>query len=142
MRDLNSLIPNGTGWYLQSAEAINDSGQIVVQTNNGFNLLLTPSTTTTPQVHSVAATLISTNNGLSAFTAGPSISLAESIFSGPALASTLSASPSVSKAIVSAIPHGPGQSFQAAPKQTAANLDQVFIELGDLGLVDLGLGMA
>jgi hypothetical protein len=47
--DLNGLIPSGTGWFLSRADAINDSGQIVVDaTQNGsayYALLLTPAPT-------------------------------------------------------------------------------------------------
>jgi probable HAF family extracellular repeat protein len=49
MSDLNSLIPAGTGWDLQYATALNDSGQIVVKATSAslsgwYDLLLTPST--------------------------------------------------------------------------------------------------
>jgi probable HAF family extracellular repeat protein len=48
MSNLNSLIPAGTGWYLQSATAINDSGEILVKATSTtlsgtYALLLTPS---------------------------------------------------------------------------------------------------
>jgi probable HAF family extracellular repeat protein len=46
--DLNNPIPSGTGWTLFRADAINDSGQIVVEAQNSslsglYALLLTPS---------------------------------------------------------------------------------------------------
>jgi probable HAF family extracellular repeat protein len=52
LSDLNSLIPSGTGWTLARADAINASGQIVVEATNAnftgwYALLLTPSMTTT-----------------------------------------------------------------------------------------------
>jgi probable HAF family extracellular repeat protein len=43
--DLNTLIPTGTGWTLTRADAVNDQGQIVVETAQGHALLLTPATT-------------------------------------------------------------------------------------------------
>jgi hypothetical protein len=43
--DLNTLIPSGTGWTLTRADAVNDQGQIVVETAQGHALLLTPITT-------------------------------------------------------------------------------------------------
>jgi probable HAF family extracellular repeat protein len=51
LSDLNSLIPSGSGWTLLRADAINDSGQIVVEATNSslsgqYALLLTPSTAT------------------------------------------------------------------------------------------------
>ena len=42
LSDLNTLIPSGTGWTLTGADAVNDSGQIVVETAQGHALLLTP----------------------------------------------------------------------------------------------------
>jgi probable HAF family extracellular repeat protein len=51
--DLNNLIPSGTGWTLIRADAVNNSGQIVVEATNAslsgwYALLLTPSTTAAP----------------------------------------------------------------------------------------------
>jgi probable HAF family extracellular repeat protein len=48
LSDLNNLIPSGSGWTLFRADAINDSGQIVVEAQNSslsglYALLLTPS---------------------------------------------------------------------------------------------------
>jgi uncharacterized membrane protein len=50
LTDLNTSIPSGTGWTLYQADAINDSGDIVVEATNPnlgdtYALLLTPSTT-------------------------------------------------------------------------------------------------
>jgi hypothetical protein len=41
LRDLNTLLPVGSGWTLAVANGINDSGQIVGNGNNGA-FLLTP----------------------------------------------------------------------------------------------------
>jgi probable HAF family extracellular repeat protein len=45
IRDLNTLIPTGSGWFLQQATAINDGGQIVGNGTVGGQVhafLLTP----------------------------------------------------------------------------------------------------
>jgi hypothetical protein len=49
MKDLNDLIPSGTGWELTEARDINDNGQITgIGTLNGvrkaFRLTLAPAT--------------------------------------------------------------------------------------------------
>lgn len=43
VRDLNNLIPAGSGYQIQNATAINDNGQIVANTTSTHALLLTPS---------------------------------------------------------------------------------------------------
>jgi probable HAF family extracellular repeat protein len=62
LTDLNTVIASGAGWTLRWADAINDSGDIVVEaTNSSFSgwyaLLLTPSTTAA----ALAAATISTS---------------------------------------------------------------------------------
>jgi probable HAF family extracellular repeat protein len=58
LSDLNNLISSGSGWLLHEADAINDSGQIVVEATNSsdfwYTLLLTP-TTTTPALSAMTA---------------------------------------------------------------------------------------
>jgi probable HAF family extracellular repeat protein len=56
--DLNNLIPSGTGWTLTRADAVNDQGQIVVETAQGHALLLTP--TTTPSAPALPAAGVQT----------------------------------------------------------------------------------
>jgi probable HAF family extracellular repeat protein len=53
--DLNNLIPSGTGWTLTRADAVNDQGQIVVETAQGHALLLTPATTRSARVRPAAS---------------------------------------------------------------------------------------
>jgi probable HAF family extracellular repeat protein len=53
--DLNTLIPSGTGWTLTRADAVNDQGQIVVETAQGHALLLTPTTTSLARALPVAS---------------------------------------------------------------------------------------
>jgi probable HAF family extracellular repeat protein len=56
--DLNTLIPGGSGWTLTRADAVNDQGQIVVETAQGHALLLTP--TTTPSAPALPAAGVQT----------------------------------------------------------------------------------
>jgi probable HAF family extracellular repeat protein len=59
MRDLNTLIPTGTGWVLQEAKGINDNGEIVgTGTLNGVQrgFLLRPLSTATPPGAAVTVT--------------------------------------------------------------------------------------
>jgi probable HAF family extracellular repeat protein len=57
--DLNNLIPSGAGWTLTRADAVNDQGQIVVETAQGHALLLTP--TTTPSALALLAASVPTS---------------------------------------------------------------------------------
>lgn len=62
MIDLNTLLPNGSGWLLQEAIGINDSGQITGYglyngTEEAF-LLNTASGQTTPEPGSIALSCI------------------------------------------------------------------------------------
>jgi probable HAF family extracellular repeat protein len=73
--DLNNLIPAGTGWSLTRADAVNDSGQIVVEATNGTSyhaLLLTPAGPSTPFARAAHGTRKTTLAGpLPASSAGP-----------------------------------------------------------------------
>jgi probable HAF family extracellular repeat protein len=86
--DLNTLIPSGTGWTLTRADAINDNGQIVVETAQGHALLLTPITTSTALAQLPASTLTTTTGGLAAPSgkqgaASSKSSISNSALSGP-----------------------------------------------------------
>jgi probable HAF family extracellular repeat protein len=73
--DLNNLIPAGTGWTLTRADAVNDSGQIVVEATNGTShdaLLLTPAGPSTPFARAANCTRQTTGaRPLPASSAGP-----------------------------------------------------------------------
>jgi probable HAF family extracellular repeat protein len=104
MSNLNSLIPAGTGWNLQDAAAINDSGQIVVKATSSslsgwYDLLLTPATraqpAASPQTSAVFGSVLATADPLHPTVAGATLT-----------ASTQAAPPTLSTA-GSTLPSGP-----------------------------------
>jgi probable HAF family extracellular repeat protein len=135
--DLNTLIPSNSGWFLSSAEAINNSGAIVVQGSSStgtYSLLLTPSTALSQPMEAapiVAAEVIltSTQNLWKAALASPS---------PPTTVSARESSP-ITKLNPSAVPGGTVRLPHATPKQPAAH-DQVFA--GELGFLSPGLNLS
>jgi probable HAF family extracellular repeat protein len=85
--DLNTQIPSGTGWTLTRADAVNDQGQIVVETAQGHALLLTPATTPAAPALSAASVLTPTTTP-----AAPALSATSvQTFASPNTASLLAA---------------------------------------------------
>jgi probable HAF family extracellular repeat protein len=120
MSDLNSLIPAGTGWDLQYARAINDSGQIVVKATNAglsgwYDLLLTPSTPAAP-AQGAALTL---NNAVLASALATAAPLRPAAAGGALLSPTQAAPPTLS-ADSSRPPSGPSSTEVGGLLQSAS----------------------
>jgi probable HAF family extracellular repeat protein len=120
MSDLNSLVPAGTGWDLQYARAINDSGQIVVKATNAslsgwYDLLLTPSTPAAP-AQGAALTQTSAVLASALATAGPLRPAA----AGGALMVSMQAAPPALSTGGSRLPSGPSSTEVGGLLQSAS----------------------
>jgi probable HAF family extracellular repeat protein len=140
--DLNNLIPSGTGWTLTRADAVNDQGQIVVETAQGHALLLTPTTTPSAPALSAASARLLVRSPLSSSSIDPSApSVALSLSQLPAMQAA-SATPALWFAqaplfvpsLASNLPPAGHGSDCTDPVQTSTPAaDQVFASL-DTGL--------
>jgi probable HAF family extracellular repeat protein len=157
MQDLNNLIPAGSGWVLESATAINGSGQIVGwgQMNGYPNLhgfLLTPSTTA-----ALAQPATSTQTMSTAASLQPTASILGHGVAGAAFMVSGQPVPPTGAIIVSAVPSAPSftgmtsvQQHSSDPSSSALapradsrqGLDQVFADLDSPFADPLGIELA
>jgi probable HAF family extracellular repeat protein len=142
MTSLNNLIPTGTGWVIQSATGINDSGQIVVEATSlsggRYGLLLTPSPTRAMVRHGADAhptsTAASLLPGKGLLDAAGTVLTALGLNIAPAggtVGSAAHADPMVTA--LGGVQHSSGPSSSAVARRagTGQAVDQVFADLGD-----------
>jgi probable HAF family extracellular repeat protein len=136
--DLNTLIPSNSGWFLTSAEAINNSGAIVVQgfsSTGDYSLLITPSTMSRALSQPMEATSVATAVVLQApqQSNAKATSAFDNISPRP---SVDTASPITKRTLPEASPRSVRWAH-STPEQSAAAHDRVFAGWGDISLDEL-----